>query len=468
MINISRTSHLTLYEQLYLQLKDDILNGIAPPNSRLPATRTLAKELGISRNTVVSAYHQLEIEGYLRSTTGSGFYVNPLFKLDSLHSSNLEVPKIHNTLKGNDKKEYQYDFQYGSVDTNIFPANSWRKCIVTAFDTMLNQENLSYMDKQGELRLRTSIAKYLYQARGVRCTPEQIIMTSGHQHSLEILTKLFPKNNYSISLEEPGYDGTRTIFEMNNYDINTIPLENDGIDIKRLSELNNTLLYITPSHQFPTGCILSIVKRLSILDWASKNDCYIIEDDYDSELRYNMLPIPSLQSLDNNERTVYLGTFSKSLSPDLRISYIILPNPILQKYYELYKQMQCTVPKILQIALSEFFESGNFERHINILKTHYKKKYEILCNSIKKTFGKKAVIQGSDAGLHLLLSLECDYNQAEIIEKAANRGVQVYSTDIYWISKNDFPQNQIMLGFSKIDIRDIPLAIDELYNAIYE
>lgn len=467
MITINRESHLTLYEQLYLQLKDDILNNIIGSNSRLPATRKLADELGISRNTVVSAYHQLEIEGYLRSVAGSGFYVNPLVKVNLMHSSNNNVLKVHSTITDKDIKESKYDFQYGSIDSDIFPANFWRKSIAAAFDTILNQESLPYMDKQGELRLRVSIANYLYQARGVRCSPEQIVITSGHQHSLEILTKLFPKINYSVSLEEPGYDGTRIIFDMNQYEINTIALENDGIRLKKLSKLHNTLLYITPSHQFPTGCVLSISKRLSILDWASKNESYIIEDDYDSELRYHMLPIPSLQSLDSNGRTIYLGTFSKCLSPDLRISYIVLPDLILKKYQEIYKHINCTVPKILQIALYEFFESGNFGKHINILRTHYKKKHEILCNSIKKTFGQKAIIHGSSAGLHLLLSIQSDYNQNEIIERAANHSVQVYPTDVYWIDKKNCPHNQIMLGFSKIKIHDIPLAIQELYHAIY-
>lgn len=468
MINLNRTSHHALYEQLYLQIKRDITTGMIAPDSRLPATRTLADELGISRNTVTAAYYQLELEGYLRAVKGSGFYVNSFLKLDLIKNTSLENPSFSPVQEDNVRKKCKYDFQYGNIDADIFPTNSWRKCIISSLDSIAGQLCLSYTDKQGEFRLRAAISNYLYQARGVRCTPKQILITSGHQHSLQLLTKLFPKEEYSVSLEEPGYDGTRAIFEMNKYDINTVHLEDDGIFIGDISRLENTLLYVTPSHQFPAGCVCSISKRLEILNWASKHNSYIIEDDYDSELRYHMLPVPSLQSLDHRERTIYLGTFSKSLSPDLRIAYVVLPEPVLKNYNETFKLINCTVPKYLQIALADFFENGSYERHINMLKTHYKKKYDLICSCIKKIFSKKAAVQGSSAGLHLLLSINSQYSQHQIIKRAFDRDVQVYPTDIYWKNKKDCPENQILLGFSSIHIHDIPTAIEKLYQAVYE
>lgn len=468
MINLNRTSHHALYEQLYLQIKNDITTGMIAPDSRLPATRTLADELGISRNTVTAAYYQLELEGYLHAVKGSGFYVNSLLKLDLINNTSLENPSFSLVQDNNDRGICKYDFQYGNIDANIFPTNSWRKCIISSFDKIADQTYLSYTDKQGEFRLRTSISTYLYQTRGVRCTPKQILITSGHQHSLQLLTELLPKEKYSVSLEEPGYDGTRAIFEMNKYNMNTVHLEDDGIFIDDISTLENTLLYVTPSHQFPTGCVYSISKRLEILNWASKHNSYIIEDDYDSELRYHMMPVPSLQSLDHSERTIYLGTFSKSLSPDLRIAYVVLPEHVLKNYNEIFKLINCTVPKHLQIALAEFFENGSYERHINMLKTHYKKKYDLIYSYIKKTFGKKAAIQGSSAGLHLLLSINSPYGQHQIIKRALDCDVQVYPTDIYWKNKKDCPQNQILLGFSSIHIHDIPTAIEKLHQAVYE
>lgn len=468
MINLNRTSRNALYEQLYLQIKNDITAGMIAPDSRLPATRTLADELGISRNTVTAAYYQLELEGYLHAIKGSGFYVNSLLNLDLIKNTSLEDPSFLPVHEDSDLKKCKYDFQYGNIDGNIFPTNSWRKCIISSFDSIADQTYLSYTDKQGEFRLRIAISNYLYQTRGVRCTPKQILITSGHQHSLQLLTKLLPKEEYSVSLEEPGYDGTRAIFEMNKYDMNTVHLEDDGISIDDISRLKNTLLYVTPSHQFPTGCVCSISKRLEILNWARKHNSYIIEDDYDSELRYHMLPVPSLQSLDQSERTIYLGTFSKSLSPDLRIAYVVLPELVLKNYNETFKLINCTVPKHLQIALAEFFENGSYERHINMLKTHYKKKYDLICSCIKKTFGKKAAIQGSSAGLHLLLSINSPYKQHQIIKRALDCDVQVYPTDIYWKNKKNCPQNQILLGFSSIHIHDIPTAIEKLHQAVYE
>nr|WP_315024568.1 PLP-dependent aminotransferase family protein [uncultured Aminipila sp.] len=466
MLDINRTSKQSLYEQIYLQIKNDILNGIIKPDSRLLPTRTLAAELHLGRNTVTLAYHQLEIEGYIRAATGSGFYVNPVSTLTLVDNSNSDFSPCHTPVETKILKANNFDFQYGSIDTNIFPINTWRKCMIFALDSIVAQPALTYMDKQGDLRLRTAIAHYLYQARGVQCSSEQVVITSGHQQSLQILTKLFPNQQYSFSMEEPGYDGTRVIFEANNYNINPILLEDDGINIDELSKLDTTLLYVTPSHQFPTGSVLPIMKRLSILAWANNNNSYIIEDDYDSELRYNMLPIPSLQSLDKNMRTIYLGTFSKSLSPDFRISYMVLPKNIYKKYNQLFKLTNCTVPKILQIALSEFFENGYFEKHQNILKTYYKKKHELLCYSIKNIFKKDATIHGSSAGLHILLSINCSYNQTELIEKASNNGVTIYPIDIYWIQKNRCPKNQIMLGFGSIRLEDIPIAIKELHEAI--
>lgn len=466
MLYIDRTSKQSLYEQIYLQIKNDILSGIIKPNSRLLSTRALAADLHLGRNTVTLAYHQLEIEGYIRAVTGSGFYVNPVSTLTLVDNPDLDFLPCHTPLEAKKPKADNFDFQYGSIETNIFPVNTWRKCMLFALDSIASQPALTYMETQGERRLRTAIAHYLYQARGVRCSSEQVVITSGHQQSLEILTTLFPNQQYSFSMEDPGYEGTRVIFEANNYNINPISLEDDGINIDALSQLNTTLLYVTPSHQFPTGSVLPIMKRLSILAWANKNNSYIIEDDYDSELQYNLLPIPSLQSLDKNMRTIYLGTFSKSLSPDFRISYLVLPNNICKRYFQLFKLTNCTVPRILQIALAYFFEKGHFEKYQNKLKTYYKKKYELLCHSIKSVFKQDATIQGSSAGLHILLSINCPYNQMEIIEKASNIGVTVYPIDIYWIQKSRCPQNQIMLGFGSIRLKDIPLAIKELHQAI--
>lgn len=466
MIILNQDTNTSLYKQLYIQIKEDIIHEILLPDTKLDATRIVAKELGVSRNTVTAAYHQLELEEYVYSVKGSGFYVNRVNNLDILKNKIPISPLLWQ--EPNTKKENIDDFYYGSVETEIFPMHTWRKCILTAFDKISNAPTLTYMNKKGEYKLRTLLTNYLYRTRGVKCNPEQLIITSGHQHSLEILTKLFDKNEYSFTMEEPGHRGTRTVFEMNSYEMHEISLEKDGICIEELEKLKNTLLHITPSHQFPTGLVYQISKRLSILDWADKNHSFIIEDDYDNELRYHTLPLPSLQSLDCHQRTIYLGTFSKSLSPDLRISYIVLPEMILNIYEELFRLIHCTVPRIIQLAIIEFIENGSYQRHVNTLKTYYKKKYDRLCFSLKSYFGDNVTVEGDGAGLHILITLHCSYTQNEIMEKAYQRSVKVYPTSIYWKRKENSSKSQILLGFSSININDIPSAVEQLYKAVME
>lgn len=466
MVIIDTTSKMSFYQQIYSQIKEDIFMGSLKAGSRLTATRLLADELGVARNTVIAAYDQLEIEGYIYSKRGSGYYVNKVY--DSSYSQKMELPPPYMPPQSKSTNNIKYDFQYGAIDTTVFPNNHWKKSLLHAHDAMMAETSLIYIDKQGEYKLRKAISHYLYHARGVNCNPDQIIITSGHQQSLEYISRIFDCSNYSFSMEEPGYDGSRNIFEKSQYKMNPIELDKNGINLSKLDELSNTLLYLTPSHQFPTGCILPIAKRLSILSWAQQKNSYIIEDDYDSELRYDTLPIPSLHSLDHHHRTIYLGTFSKSLSPDLRISYMVLPPKAVSVYHEIYQSSNCTVSKIMQLTLADFFENGQYEKHLNILRTYYKKKHDLLHSSIRKIFKDKASIQGKGAGLHILVTFDTTLEQSEIINRAKEKGIIIYPVDIYWFQGEKAPKNQILLGYGNIQINDIPTAIECLYNIIFQ
>ena len=411
MISIDKTSDKSLYEQLYEQMKSEILNEHYAAGEKLPATRQLAAEHKLSRNTVVSAYNQLELEGYIRSVTGSGYYVENI----SAFSPDKKSRQSHNIQHSSRQsgKTFDYTFSYGNLDYNCYHSRAWRKCLTNAWDMISMADTASYQMSQGSYTLRSLITEYLYMSRGVNCTPEQIILTSGHQRSIDIITHIFSPSDYSFAMEDPGYNGTWEIVSQSPFRIIPIPLEDDGVSIEHIQRLRDTLLYVTPSHQFPMGSILPISKRLELIEWAVQSGSYIIEDDYDSELRYQSRPIPSLQSIDNSGRTIYLGTFSKSMSPDLRISYMVLPEKLMKDYSSRYSHTNCTVPTVLQLALIEFIQSGNYQRHIGAMKNHYKKKHDYILNYVKQNLEddgnsvdfRSARISKSDCTCHLIIRL---------------------------------------------------------------
>lgn len=462
MFLIDRKSDISLYSQLYEQLKKQILSGNIAAGQRLPATRSLALEYQLSRNTVISAYHQLEIEGYIKPVAGSGYYV------ENLTSFKTEVSKIDTfpALSKLSEPSYEYTFAYGDLDFNCYSSKTWRKCLLNAYDSLASQNCIAYEEPQGFSNLRHILSSYLYLSRGVKCSAQQIIFTSGHQQSMAVITNLFSHSEWGFAMEEPGYNGTRQIMEQNGYSITPVPVENDGISVDTIQNLSHTLLYVTPSHQFPLGSVLSISKRLKLLEWTAKNDGYIIEDDYDSELRYHNRPIPSLQSIDSSDRTIYLGTFSKSLSPDLRIAYIVLPVHLLDSYHKKYLYANCTVPALLQLTLAEYISSGEYQRHINAMRTHYRKKHDYIKQYVKEVLSKKVVLLGEDAGLHFVLSVHTKLNQNELIERFALSKVQIYPTKPFWINKTLCPQNQLLLGFGSISLMQLPKAMERVTEVI--
>lgn len=463
MFVLNRKSDSYLYEQLYEQLKQQILSGNMKAGQRLPATRELAAEYQISRNTVINAYYQLEIEGYIKPVTGSGYYVEHL----PLTKVSIPKPTFFPYDSESTDMTCDYIFSYGDLDYNCYNSKAWRKCMLDAYDTLSLKDNAAYEESQGISNLRRILSSYLYLSRGVKCSAEQIIFTSGHQQSLNIIANLFSYTDWNFAMEDPGYNGTRHTMKQNHFHITPIPVENDGISIKELQNLFQTLLYVTPSHQFPMGSVLSITKRLQLLEWAEKNNGYIIEDDYDSELRYHNRPIPSLQSIDSGNRTIYLGTFSKSLSPDLRIAYIVLPMPLWASYREKYLYANCTVPTLLQLTLTKYMESGEYQRHLNAMRTHYRKKHDYIRKYVADYLSDKAALLGEDSGLHFVLSIQTRSNQTELIDVFARNKIQIYPTEPFWINKALCPSNQLLLGFSAIPMKQLPDAMGCLSEVIH-
>jgi len=388
-------SKIPIYQQLYHFIKTEIQTGRIPFDAKLPSKRKLAHYLGISQNTIQSSYDQLSEEGYISSVEKKGFYV---CRID--HLQKLEIPITNEVPDISTEVKPVFDFSYHGVDIPNFPFNTWRnltKEVINEYDTEL----LKLGDSLGYYRLRSVIARYLHNSRGVNCTEHQIIISSGTEILFQTLIQLFEHDSI-YGIENPGYEKLNQLFSCNRASFRAILIDHNGMVPTEITKSNANILCITPAHQFPSGQIMPINRRVQLLNWANEADGrYLIEDDYDSEFKYSGKPIPALQGLDTNEKVIYMGSLSKSLSPTIRVSYMVLPKHLMNKYHKELSYILSLVPVIDQKVLSRFIEEGYFERHLNKMRTIYKKKRDTLVNSLDK-LECDIHIYGADAGLHIL------------------------------------------------------------------
>lgn len=468
MIFVVKESREPLYMQIYQQLKKEIVNGIRKEGDILAGSRGLAKTLSVSRNTVDSAYSQLLAEGYITPKRGVGYAVTslPVLKITPQGPSCAYTGQIVSNREIPRKKDIVYDLTNGSHTNDLFPKTLWRKYTLECLD-LLDRENklASHLDQQGELYLRRNLLSYLARIRGVRCNENQMIITCGIQQSLEYLCSLFSDKKVCVIMEEPGYHKAVAVFLNNGLDVWTVPTDENGMVVSRLPvESKNYVIYSTPSHQFPTGVTMPIKRRLELLQWVKDHNAYILEDDFDSELRYYARPIPSLQSIDDEDRVIYLGTFSKALSPAIRMGYMILPPHLLRLYLEKFRDYNSTVPVLNQYTIARLIETGEYDRHIRRLNHVFRKRLEQF-NDEFSDVKDKLKISGNGSGQYFLLEFSSMADQKKLINKALDYGVRVYPTMQFWQEKADCPPNTIFLGFSKIDLKDIPDCARRLKTA---
>jgi GntR family transcriptional regulator/MocR family aminotransferase len=480
MIVLDINSKDPLYLQIYKQLKGQIISGEISEGYKLPSTRKLSILLNVSRNTIENAYMQLSSEGYIKSKAGSGFIAQ---KLDNhiilkRKKPGIEIPGSsevniidtninlfeHNPYY-NDGYEYKYNFEYGKLSSKDFPLQLWKRVSNKCLSTINSEDMTSYSSNTGESDLQKEVMNYLRNSRGVSCTQSQIIISSGSEYCLSLLCQLFREDFNKVALEDPGYTGAKDIFINNGYKVIPVSLEEDGINLSELENTKAKIVYITPSHQFPTGVVMPIAKRLKLLDWAKRKNGIIIEDDYDSELRYNSKPIPSMQSIDSNDSVVYIGTFSKCLSPSLRMNYMVLPKQWLEKYYRRFRMYQTPVPLIHQKIMQQFMHLSHFDRHLHKMYLINKKKHDILIQTIQDLMGDKVSIYAKNAGLHILLQVNNGLTEEELINKAKDHGVKVYPVSFFWIKKDNYPNNMVLLGFGGMLENDIIEGIKLLNKA---
>lgn len=462
-LTLSGESHHPLYMQLYSQIRNQIRSGIITDGIRLPSVRSLQLQLNISKTTIETAYQMLLAEGYAVSKPRSGLYaVNPHgikpslppndpSNLDSVDS--IATPTPQNCL---------IDFKTSAVDEPTFPIRTWRRMLQSALEN--SAENLcQYGDPQGEYSFRNVLAEYLRKSRGVVCLPEQIVIGSGIQYSIGILAKLF-SNRHHIAFEEPGFAPVREQFKQNGFHLTPISIQDRGLSLEELDNSEAQAVYVTPSHQFPTGSVIPYTEREYLLNWARSRNAYIIEDDYDGEYRYFGKPFPSLQGLDRDGRVIYVGTFSKVFTPALRMNYMVLPMELLKKMRSMHYLLD-SPSRIEQWAMQSFIEQGHWYRHIRRMRNTYRKKHHRFIELILTNFADQVEITGHSAGLHIQVTIKTRQPAEVLMKLAADEGVRVYDFHEMWMKPNHSGYPQIYMGFGGISERDMEIGIQLLRKA---
>lgn len=455
-INLKSQDKMPLYEQIYHYIKENIQNGKIPYGEKLPSTRALSRHLEVSRSTVELAYEQLLSEGYIEAEPCRGFFVAHIEELYHLQKVKVPVNKEENRKKGG----YPYDFTPNGVDLKSFPYNAWRKL---SRDILMDDRTELFRsgDSKGEYGFRNAICNYLYQARGVNCTPSQVIVGAGSDYLLMLLCTIIGRE-HTIAVENPTYKQAYRLFLSQSYKVEPISMDKYGMEVSKLRQSKADVAYVTPSHQYPTGIIMPIKRRMELLKWANEGEGrYIIEDDYDSEFRYKGKPIPALQGYDANDKVVYLGTFSKSIAPAIRLSYMVLPRPLMDIYEDRCRFIHSTVSKVDQLIVQKFIEEGYYERHLNKTRALYKSRHDQLIAGLKPLSG-RCHISGEHAGVHLLLTFENDITEQMLIENALEEGVKVYGLSDYIIGKGEGRNATILLGYANMSEEKIEKACNIL------
>lgn len=465
----------SLYEQLYEALRLSIIQGDLKEDEALKPIRVLALELHISINTVSKAYQQLLDEGYVRSVQGSGYYVENVKTLEISRALSGTAPekiaRYGNMPEGAASEQsvpLKYDFNYESFESIFFPWTKWRKYML---DAMLEESyamDIAYESNKGNIKLRESLCNYVNTSRGLKCTLDQIVISAGTQYAMDIITELLPEEIHTIGVEDPSFIGMQKIFTNKRFSIKMLPLTETGIDIDALENAKCHLLYLTPSHQFPTGITTSLTKRLQILEWAKKNQAYIIENDYDNEFLYGEKPLPSIGSLSNGQNVIYLSTLSKVLSPSIRCAYFVLPHNLMAVYEEKYKYYNSALPTYHQTALAYFIRNGHLERHVRKLSQLHRRKYEIFRKVMQEQLADSVKIYPTPAGSHILVQILGCMNQEDLIKKMRRKGFGIYGTKDYWQNQQKAPENIFLFGFNSLPEEEMEAACMGLARALKE
>ena len=471
-----------LYEQIYEALREAILQGRILQGEKLPSTRFEADYLQVSRSTVELAYDQLVSEGYIQAEPYRGYFacdVRELYNLTDIRTGDVKTSEkgrerkteaVHSNWKKEDDRtkdtevSYQIDFSLNELSMENFPYSGLSKIMK---NLLLDQgeQIMSTGSAFGEKNLKETICDYLYHARNVRCTPEQIIIGAGNEYLQLMLIQMLGVS-HCVAMESPTYLRAYRTFKSAGLSVREVALDESGMRVDLLRKTKASIAYVMPSHQFPLGIVMPMKRRLELLNWAVEEpERYIIEDDYDSEFRYKGKPIPALQGIDRSGRVIYLGTFSKSIASSIRVSYMVLPEQLLERYRVCCGFYACTVPNLMQQAICQFMKEGYFEKNLNRMRAIYKSKHDFMLAELKK-YSWVRDIMGENSGLHLLVEVDTKLSEQQVIEACAKQQIRVYGLSEYYISQNPKREYPILLlgygGLTEEQIADGLHMIDAI------
>lgn len=484
-IMLDEASGQPIYRQIYETIRESILSGKFFPTMPLPASRLLAKQLRVSRMTVVNAYDQLTAEGYLESRPGAGTFVAEHLPEEFLQASNkngreaeINLPRrmkfsaFGNHLNNNSRTILPFfgesslsPFQQGVPAIDKFPSEVWSR-IAQKWQKKIPPGLLGYQDSGGYAPLREAIAAHLVSTRGLRCTAEQVIVTGGTQQSLDLIGRVFLEKGSEVFIEDPCYAGARTAFEATGARLVPVPLDDGGFDLQKARGKSNKarLVYVTPSFQYPLGITMSLARRMNLLEWASETDSFIIEDDYNSEFRYASRPIAALQGLDSRGRVIYLGTFSKTVFPALRLGCIVVPTDLIEVFTTARALTDLHSPSIEQAILAEFISERHLTRHIRRMRGIYEQRQQILVTEAKKHLKGWLEVAASEAGMHLVGWLPEGVDDRAVAADAAEANLKIMPLSLLCIKEK--MRGGLVLGYAAFDEQQIKAGVKKLAQVL--
>jgi GntR family transcriptional regulator/MocR family aminotransferase len=472
-ISLDRRLASPLHRQLYAGYRDAILEGRLRPGQRLPSTRSLARDLQVSRIPVVTAFEQLLAEGYIESRVGSGSFVSPALRDHAAGAGGdrqgaaaprpgpRRLPREHLPVAAEPWLESWGAFRVGLPALDQFPAETWCR-LVARRSRLLQRRQMTYGDPLGYLPLREALADHLRTVRSVRCDAQQIMIVSGSQQALVLAERALLSPGDAVWMEEPGYPGAREALVLAGIRVVAVPVDDDGLDVAAGIARCRTprAAYVTPSHQYPLGVIMSAPRRLKLLDWARRQGMWVFEDDYDSEYRYDNQPIASLHGLDTDQRVIYIGTFSKVLFPALRVGYLVIPPDLIARFRRIRGLMDIMPPPLYQSVLHEFIRDGHFARHLRRMRAVYSERRRVLVSAIESELGDSVRIAGDLAGMHLVVTLPPVARDHDIAVRAARRGLSVIPLSSCYAGPR--PRPGLVLGYGATRVPEIPDAVRQL------
>jgi len=472
-IVLDRGSRVTLQRQMHDAIRQMVLRGGLRPGDRLPASRELAEMLDVSRVTVSLTYDQLTAEGYLHARRGSGTFVSSQIpdalgetrhrtlprtvaqariRLSKYADRLLEEPARRQVPAG------AIDLSCFAPDYERFPMAEWRR---TLGSRLRRSGKLLFQyagDAYGYEPLRQAIAAYVAKSRAIRCTSEQVLIVSGSQQALDLCARVLINQGDSVDIENPGYPGSHGVFRAHGARVHTVPVDRDGIVVRQL-KAGTRVIYVTPSHQFPTGVSMSLARRMQLIDWARQHDSIVIEDDYDSEYRYHRAPLPALYGLASDVPIVYIGTFSKVMYPGIRLGYLITSATLAHRFAAAKLTMDRHTSLLEQMALADFIEAGLLERHVRRMRRLYQQRRIALVSALDHHFGEAGEILGDQAGMHILVR----FKNVEREPDPARDGVRLTSASKYYFS--NAPANEYVMGFTAVTERALREGVSRLQRA---